>query len=56
MGLENRHYNSNNSKVHTGTENHVIKCKHMCVMVEPKLKNTGLSKFTAYDETTEFQR
>ena len=27
----------------------------MCVMEEPNLENTGLSKFTAYDETTEFQ-
>ena len=27
----------------------------MYVMVEPKLKNTGSSEFTAYDETNEFQ-
>ena len=27
----------------------------MCVMVEPKLKNIGLSEFTAYDETSKVQ-
>ena len=28
----------------------------MCVMVEPKLKNTGSSEFTAYDATSKVQQ